>query len=149
MALTFQAAASSIARRFSGILAASLMAVSSAVAPIPATAREIERDIEGLPPHCAKLDGDVAKYKCGSAYYQSMRRDGEAQSADAKARSADAKARSANAKARAAASDAENACIDLIMSDLKANGTKTAKLKEPPKKGEACQLAKTLKLTAG
>ena len=157
MAGSFRSTASTVAKRFSGIAAASLVAATYAVTPMPAAA------VDNLPAQCAKAGNEIAQLKCGSAYYRKMRADAEAQSAaakaqsaDAKARSADAKERSADAKARGAAADArgeeaekEGVCLRVIMQDLESNGAKTASLTEPPKKGEACRLAKSLKLVVG
>lgn len=157
MAPVFRSSASTAASRLSGIVAASLVAATYAVAPTPAAA------IEGLPPHCAKAGNELAQLKCGTAHYRQKRLDAEARSADAKARGAAADVRAAAADARGAAADArsaasqarsvaaenESVCLNLIMKDIENNGSKTANLLEPPKKGEACSVARSLKLTAG
>jgi hypothetical protein len=57
--------------------------------------------------------------------------------------------RTEQAKARGAAADSEQACLDVIMSDLVKNGEKTAGLKAVPAKGAACKTARDLKLIAG
>jgi hypothetical protein len=50
---------------------------------------------------------------------------------------------------RSAAADQEGTCLALIMTDLGKNGSKTANLTAVPPKGQACKIARELKLISG